>query len=243
IEMPNSVNGNLVLVTFTYNNSQENYTASVSRTSSRVLNPPNPTWNDYMAVPYNASVTKPKEVHSYYTIGTTTKKLSRITFRDDTYVQFDTHPTLEHPETEGELLEYIRIKDANNIENKHYKLVYEDESNPNGIGTDRLWLNEIREVANGQTNSYVIEYNDKLNLPPFDSVNSTDDWGYNTSDSSALCGVIVPDSLAITKGLLSKIIYPTGGSKEFEFERHRITYERNNQLTDEQYKDKNPDNW
>ncbi len=240
IELPNLVGqSNKELVTFTYQDSYENYTASVSRTESRVYNPPS-NYTNLIQVPYNASVTQPRMVHSYYTSNGTTKKLDKITFRDGTYIEFDLKGNgFEHPETEGDALEYVRIKDASHNENKHYKLNYDT----NTTSTTRLWLESIDEVAGSITNSYTLEYNDKYALPAFDSVSATDDWGYYTSSSGSTCGVIIPDTTAFEKGLLNKVIYPTGGSKEFEFERHRITYQGNTQLTDDEYRDKNPDNW
>ena len=239
IELPN-LEGQLgeELVTFTYQTSQETYTASVTRTESRPINPPIPQWNDYMAIPYNASVTQAKASHSYLTTGTSTQKLDRITFKDGTFIEFNLSSHGSHPETGGSSLDYIRIKDAALNENKHFKFHYE-----NNTSNNRLWLTSIDEVAGTTTNTYTLEYNDRSNLPAFDTVNATDDWGYNKSTTSGTCGLVIPDNTAIQKGLLERIIYPTGGSKEFEFERHTITYQGNTQLTDDEYRDKNPDNW
>ena len=248
IEMPNSVNGNLSLATFTYALNQETYTASITRTDTRPINPPQPTWNDRIGIGYNASVMKPRKSYSYLTLGVGTQKLSRIDFNDGTYVEFDS-PTiaeLEHPEIQdGKVLKYIRIKGPNNSTGKHYEFVYEDENNANGISTDRLWLEKIKEFdINGVTsNDYLLEYNDRDNLATFDDVSATDDWGYNKIVNSSSCGVDIPDTDAVLKGLLSRIIYPTGGSKEFTFEPHKITYQGNSELSVAEYRDKNPDNW
>ncbi len=239
IEMPNSTLGTpLVLATFEYQNSNESYTASVTRTESRPINNFSVAlWNDLMAVAYNASLVKPKKFYSYLSTTSNTKKLSKITFtRDGTYVQFDMG-SITHPETNGHVLEYIRVKDAGNVENKHFKFVYDSNLN------NRLWLNEFQEVAGAINQKYVLDYNDKHALPAFDSAH--DAWGYNEGflNPNSNCGISLPDPAAIQKGLLSKITYPTGGTKEFTFEPHQITYQGNTQLTDDQYRDKNPDNW
>ncbi|MBL4605511.1 MAG: hypothetical protein JKY02_07600 [Flavobacteriaceae bacterium] len=239
IEMPNSTIGTpLVLATFEYQNSTESYTASVTRTESRPTNNYSvATWNDLMAVGYNASIVKARKSFAYLTTTSVTKKLSKITFtRDGAYIQFDLG-SITHPETNGGVLEYIRIKDAGNVENKHFKFVYDANL------SNRLWLNEVEEVAGAINQKYVLDYNDKHALPAFDSVH--DGWGYNEGflNPNSNCGISLPDPAAIQKGLLSKITYPTGGVKEFTFERHQITYQGNTQLTDNQYRDLNPDNW
>lgn len=239
IEMPNSTSETpLILATFDYQVSAESYTASVSRTESRPINYDPATWNNLMSVAYNASIVKPRKHYAYLSTTSTTKKLSKITFtRDGTYVKFDFDGT-NHPETNGDKLGYVRIFDANDVENKHYKFSYITSSPGN-----RLFLEKIEEVAGAITQEYTLNYQDKNRLPAFDSVH--DGWGYHTESISTPggCGFSIPDSTAILSGLLSKIVYPTGGTKEFNFERHRITYQGNTQLTDAQYQDLNPDNW
>ncbi|RZN79965.1 MAG: hypothetical protein EVB11_12040, partial [Winogradskyella sp.] len=242
IEMPNSNNGSLTLATFTYQTIGEVYNASVTREESRPINP-GTDWNTYMSLAntanaYNNSVMQPRITHSYYVVSAGTKKLSRITFnKDGSYVDFEVDNSFVHPETNGKALEYIRIKDASHTENKHFKFVYDSNI------SNRLWLNEIQEVAGGLSNDYVLEYNDKFSLPQWDSPNETDDWGYYKDNSTTSCGLPISNGTTIQKGLLTKIIYPTGGSKEFEFERQQITYQGATQLSDNEYKDKNPDNW
>ncbi len=239
IEMPNSTSGTpLVLATLDYQNSEETYTASVSRTESRPVNYDTTTWNNLMSVAYNASVVKPKKLYSYLSTTSMTQKLSRITFtRDSTYVKFDFEGT-SHPETNGDKLGYVRIFDANDVENKHYKFSY-ITSSPGS----RLFLDKIEEVAGSITQEYNLNYQSKDLLPAFDSAH--DGWGYHVDymNTPGSCGFVIPDSTAILSGLLSKIVYPTGGTKEFNFERHRITYQGGTQLTDAQYQDLNPDNW
>lgn len=239
IEMPNSTSETpLVLATFEYQISAESYTASVSRTESRPVNYDTTTWNNLMAVAYNASVVKPKKLYSYLSTTSNTLKLSKITFtRDGAYVKFDFDGT-NHPETNGDKLGYVRIFDANDVENKHYKFSYITSSPGN-----RLFLEKMEEVAGSITQEYTLNYENKDQLPAFDSVH--DGWGYHVDymNTPGSCGFVIPDSTAILSGLLSKIVYPTGGTKEFNFERHRITYQGSTQLTDAQYQDLNPDNW
>jgi hypothetical protein len=127
IEMPNSTSSSpLVLVDFDYVTDGESYTASVSRQESRVLNPPMPLWNDMMAVPYNASITQPKSIYSYYTIASSSKKLFRVNFNDGTKVEL--HNLLNnHPETNGAVLDEIRIfgKNSSTTPNKIYEFTYD----------------------------------------------------------------------------------------------------------------------
>ncbi|MEQ6123698.1 RHS repeat domain-containing protein [Pseudotenacibaculum sp. MALMAid0570] len=238
IEMPNSTSGSpLVLATFDYQISNESYTTSVTRTESRPINYTASTWNDLMAVSYNASIVKPRKSHAYLSTTSNTKKLSRITFtRDSTYVKFDFNGT-NHPETNGDQLGYLRILDKNDVENKHYQFTYSTST------ANRLFLDEIDEVAGGNTQKYTLNYHSKNKLPAFDSPH--DGWGYHTESltPNANCGLSTPDATAILNGLLTDIAYPTGGVKEFVFERNTITYQGNTQLTDDQYRDLNPDNW
>jgi hypothetical protein len=105
----------------------------------------------------------------------------------------------------------------------------------------RLWLTEIKETAGSETNSYILEYNDYTLLPAFDS--PSDDWGYIKSSNPSLCGLNIPSNAEVVTGLLKSITLPTGGQQEFEFERHKITYQGNSMLTDQEYRDVNPDNW
>lgn len=190
-----------------------------------------------MHINYNATSFKPRKVYSYHNINTISQKLQRIDFRDGTYINFDLYnkSVLTHPETIGHVLNYIKIKNSNGSDNKVYKFNY--------ALTGRLWLTSLEETADGITHDYELEYNAKEQLPDFDTVSLTDDWGYYKGQSLTGCGIIIPSQNVINTGLLSKITYPTGGNKEFEFERHQITYEGNQQLTDNKYRDKNPDNW
>ncbi|WP_299117812.1 RHS repeat protein [uncultured Winogradskyella sp.] len=235
IETPNSDgSSNGILASFNYTTSFEAYTASIMRTYSRPINHDTSLWNTVISVPYNASVLIPKEVHSYLTLGITTKKLQSINFKDGTSIGFEISSN-NHPETNGDILEYIRIYDENSIEDRHFKFDY-------SIG-NRLWLTQINEVAGANTNTYNLSYNDKESLAPFDSPNETDDWGYFKDYTSVHCGLLQSNTSVISTGLLKQIVYPTGGATEFEFEPHQISFQGQNQLTDNEYRDKNPDNW
>jgi hypothetical protein len=227
------------LVTFNYQTSGEGYVGSVSRTDARPVfaYSENLLWNQIMHINYNATSFKPRKVYAYHNINTISQKLQSIDFRDGTSINFELYnkSVITHPETNGHVLEYIKIKNFNQSDNKVYKFNY-------GL-SGRLWLTSVDEIAGGNTHPYQFEYNEEQQLPNFDTVSLTDDWGYYKGASLSGCGIVIPSQSVITTGLLNKIIYPTGGSKEFEFERHQITYEGNQQLADNEYRDKNPDNW
>lgn len=225
IESPN----NIELASFNYTNVYVEYLTAVSRTENSVLNQPN--WTQLMEIPYNPYVISPRSSYSHISSSGNTKKLSNITFNDGSSLDFTI--TNSHPETTGAILQEIKIKKADGQNLKSFSFTYEE--------TDRLWLTKVKETAGSLSNSYHIDYNDKGNLASFDSV--SDDWGYNVGTERSLCGLSAIDRSAIQKGVLTSITYPTGGAKSFVFEPHKITYQGNTMLTDDEYRDKNPDNW
>jgi len=202
-----------VLATFTYSIIGEAYTASVTRTENTITSTVTP---DFLNNAYNLSILEPKRVVSHYTTSVQTQKPLKITFRDGTSIDFITGTN--HPETGGAILTDIIIKNNNQQENKRYKLIYST--------TERLWLDKIEEKAGQQTLPYTLFYIDKQGLPAFNSPNS-DDWGYNSGISTinGICATGLQfDANAIKKGLLWKINYPTGGSKEFIFEHNTFSH-------------------
>ncbi|OUR98416.1 hypothetical protein A9Q86_15340 [Flavobacteriales bacterium 33_180_T64] len=245
-------NGN-ELVRFEYQEIEEDYIVSIDRTYNEITYISTPIINGTIKEnEYNASILKPEKVISYYRSVGDTQKLQKIIFRDNITIEF--LATSSNPETGGAALSHILIKDSNGNENKRYSFNYDQ------LIADRLWLTSIDEKVGLLTNPYILEYIDKNELPSFDSI--SDAWGYNEGMSNVVvnssCNVGNPfDKDAIQKGLLSKIIYPTGGVKEFEFEHNRITYQSKTgilsapgnedpkavHLSDVYYQENNPDNW
>ncbi len=98
---------------------------------------------------------------------------------------------------------------------KSIKFSYND--NP----SQRLTLTSITESGK---KSYEFKYDNLENLPPYLS-NKTDHWGYfnNTYaylDYNNYYSYKNPNAISMKYGTLNKIIYPTGGYTEFEFEPH-----------------------
>ncbi len=234
------------LARFEYTNSNEQYPATKNVSYNEFqgfVGAPEGNWNEIKNDAYNASVLPSKKSVSITTSFGQTKKVSKIILRNTITIEFLN--ISNHPETGGAILSDIIIK-SNTAENKRYHFNYDI--------TNRLWLTSIEEKAGAKTNLYTLEYNDKEGLPPFNSL--SDDWGYNDGMNEGLgCQNPTFDKEAIKKGLLSKIIYPTGGVKEFVFEHNQITYQSkiafslpnsNPQavkLSDDDYKRLNPNNW
>ncbi|MCH2197122.1 hypothetical protein, partial [Kordia sp.] len=250
---------NIDLATFTYADISEQYLTYVSRTKRTIVNSPS-NWNDMMRNSYNPTAILPKKEHTYNTSSGITKKVSQITFRDQSTISFGISKT-EHPETNqeeatGAILEDIIVKDKNGITYKTIHLDYDI--------TSRLWLTRVTETKaiGSQPMIYNLEYNNKEDLLPFDSI--SDDWGYTSgwmTPTGNACGYTATfDKEAILTGLLKQITYPTGGSKEFIFENNTISYHKSQELptglggstasghgavslTDWEFKEGNPDNW
>lgn len=189
----------IVLATFSYTSILHTYTSSITRTYNTITNS---VTNAFLENPYNQNILRPKQSLTSYTTQVNTQKPSSIVFKDNTRVDF-TIATQFHPETNGAILNDVIIKDENNLENMRYKFIYST------VNT-RLWLDRVDQVASGQVLNYKISYYNK-NITPFDGL--SDDWGYTTGSSNA-----------IKSGLVTKIEYPTRGSKDFEFEPHTFAY-------------------
>ena len=242
-------NGQL-LMTISYQDVTENYVVSTSNKTSRILNPGS-GYNDLVSNSYNQGVLEPAEIYSYQSIFSVTKKLSEINFtRDHILVQFNIDASYTHPETGGRTLDKIRIldiSDPNNIiENKHSQFTYEetiDDSLPL-IDIERLWLMKVTETAGSISQDYNFDYNNKENLPGFnrDDIRG-DSWGYysGVDVGSYSCSPIIYSDEIVQTGLLKSITYPTGGTKEFEFEHNSYSYYQNELIGIEDYRE-NPRN-
>ncbi|MBL7727282.1 MAG: hypothetical protein JNM68_06340 [Dinghuibacter sp.] len=94
---------------------------------------------------------------------------------------------------------------------------------------NRWFLTSLAQYAPGSTDSavYRFEYNNFSQLPPLQSYKN-DHWGYfnNTSSLSAppaqFYDLKQPNFGTTLYGSLKKIVYPTGGFTEFEYEPNRV---------------------
>lgn len=84
----------------------------------------------------------------------------------------------------------------------------------------RLMLNGLKIAgSNGGINSrYAFEYVQPSLMPPY-LTREVDHWGYYNAGNSTPT-IHTPDETAMKYGVLKKIIYPTGGWTELEFEAH-----------------------
>jgi hypothetical protein len=213
------------LANFQYTTSEEYFSAPVSRTLNDFTAATN-AYNEQLQSAYNCqSQFRPvsTSVHTYIT--TQTKKLNRINFRDQTCITFTHTNEGAHPENEGIYLEKIEIKkkvSGQDVMVRAYDLNYETVSS-------RLWL---KNINGGNRFAYQLEYFEKDELPAADS-DMADEWGYNRADFryDNTYGYNIYDYNAVKRGLLTKIIYPTGGAKEFNWGVNTFSYE-GNQLID-----------
>ncbi len=120
------------------------------------------------------------------------------------------------------LIKAIRIE-AEDGSSRVFSFVYANEAEP-----------VLREVKDGNDVIYSFEYNDDYG---FDFPHESQDFGGYFNDVSQPRGNLVPPvahyggeadrsvmSEAAKNGVLTKIIYPTGGYSEFEWESHRMKY-------------------
>ncbi|WP_350289090.1 RHS repeat domain-containing protein [uncultured Croceitalea sp.] len=226
-----STSNNMVLATFNYADSNETYITSFTRTTNTITSIDGDLY-EMTLNPYNQSILKPKVSILSLTTTANTKKLSNITFRDNTKIDFTR--VSGHPETNGDMLKDVIIKNTNNQELKRHTLAYET--------TDRLWLDKVTETAGGVNLITDLSYYQKQDLPAFNS--ESDDWGYTDGgiSTSTGCASFNFDLDAIKYGLLSSIEYPTNGRKEFVFEHNTFAYEGSSLLTSDDFLEYNPNN-
>ncbi|WP_417368072.1 hypothetical protein [Flavobacterium beibuense] len=188
-------------------------------------------------ITYNAGVFKPKSTIGYSTISVATRKLNTITFKDGTKASFGM--TTGHPEYDlngsnqsGVKLTSLSLKDAANTVYKKFFFSYEQTNAP------RLWLTRVTEAVSNIFDEgamvHKFEYDQKENLPGY---GLGDGWGYQSMEGLSSFGHIQKFS----DGLLTRIVYPTGGVTDFTFEPHNFSYEAGN-LLDQEDTNNNPYN-
>jgi len=216
------------LLDIIYEASPEAYTSSASTTKNELLSIGDESGafnSSYLENSYNKTVLKPKKQVNYFSIQVGTKKIKELIFSDGTKVVFN--GVSGHPETGGNKLDEIILKDRNGMTYKSYSLNYQTVN-------DRLWFTKLTEKADDVSFDYVLNYYKKDELPPFNSASDT--WGYNELSSLSPPVEDIPqdfDPEAIKKGVLSSIVYPTGGVKEFIFEHNTFSYGAGAELTED----------
>lgn len=214
------------LVSFSYNNSLEQYVASVSSTENIIISPT--TLQNLTNNSYNQGILEPFHSITYQNINTTTKKLSNITFlQDNTQVNFNLDTNYTHPETLGSVLKSIQVKRNTDID-KTLTFTYEETiDNATSIIKKRVWLTKLTETRGTINQDYKLNYYQKENLPGFNYGYHNTAWGYHSGINNNLLSCTsnnVYDDNMIKTGLLTAIEYPTGGVKEFEFEHNTYSY-------------------
>ncbi len=220
-----TTSNNIELANITYTIAGYSYYAPTKTTYNKITSAI-PT--GFLQNAYNKSILKPAASFTYYNTNISTQKPLKITFKDSTSIDFAVVNN-NHPETNGSILNDVIIKNKVNQENKRYTFNY---STVKG----RLWLDKVDEKAGSETLSYTLDYIDKNGLAEFGY--SSDAWGYNngiTSNPSVCSNGLSYDPNTIKKGLLWKITYPTGGSKEFTFEPNTFSYVGNQVIPASEY--------
>lgn len=220
-------NAGQILAKFEYNQSQEQYRDAPNETKYDFKK--NALMGPLLLNEYNCSQFKPKSSFALNKITIQTQKLALVKFRDSTRFEFKYSPQGLHPETDG-----VYLKEANYLSEfdykvKNYKLTYETIAS-------RLYLNKVSE--NGL--DYDLRYHDRESLPPFFlspngmTVSPSDAFGYNVTyfQGRTNLGINVYQPENLKKGLLDKIIFPTGGIKQFIFEPHTYSWQGSQKLHD-----------
>ncbi|MGQ2108039.1 DUF5977 domain-containing protein [Ornithobacterium rhinotracheale] len=137
-------------------------------------------------------------------------------------------------------LDFVEISDLNKRKKEKISFVYNNKE------SERLFLLSITKSGKETTKNdekYSFEYNNLNKMPPYLS-NKVDHWGYYNGHYASIENINnyyesrEPNGEFSTLGLLTKIIYPTGGSNIFEYEPHDYSkqlsfqrWERCEQLT------------
>ena len=187
-------------------------------------------------------------------ISSTTQRLKKINFSGG-YVQFVPELTPRQDFNGGYALKEIIVYNYSNVLVKKYSLKYTIRGGENSIPPQNpqeskwLFLESMDEVSNTQATdklSYNFLYDE--GTPPSRNSFAQDYWGYyngaitnqslipstamqipNTNNTLMLGDANREISSYYNQfGILKKIVYPTGGSTEFEYESNKIKVELNN---------------
>jgi YD repeat-containing protein len=187
-------------------------------------------------------------------ISSLTQRLKKINFSGG-YVQFNPELTPRQDFNGGYALKEIGVYNyANTLVKKfsfRYNILGGGNSGPPQNQQDSKWmfLEAFDEVSNIQATDKLTHsfYYDET-IPPNRNSFAQDYWGYyngaNTNPSLIpLTGIQIPNSNTTVMigdanreinsyynqfGILKKIVYPTGGSTEFEYESNKLSTDQNN---------------
>ncbi|MGJ1382829.1 RHS repeat domain-containing protein [Sphingobacterium siyangense] len=158
-----------------------------------------------------------------------TKRISRISFPDETSIRFTN--TMTHPEYggTGSLLTKIEIfntKDTLAVPTRYFDFIY-----PSTV-SGTLFLDGIK-INGSDTERYAFDYYKRELYPGYSAPEERDIFGY---------ALFEPTYDAERTGVLTKISYPTKGVREFEWEPNTYSFQGDRLLT---FKEifKNTDNY
>jgi YD repeat-containing protein len=171
---------------------------------------------------------KPQKIAKQPFLNIESKKISRISFRDKSYIQFTlsgSHP--DYIDGQGSYLTKIGLYNG-------YEQTPVKTFDFNYAPGSTLFLEKVK-FNQSENQSYAFEYFDKDNYPGYSSFDRTylDIFGYpNIGD----------DKESMCTGVLTKVVYPTKGIKEFQWEPNTYSY-KGDQLLSFQEIFTNPDNY
>ncbi|QSS96314.1 RHS repeat protein [Psychroflexus sp. ALD_RP9] len=208
----------------------------------------------------NQSILEPQKIYSFNHISIESLKIDEINLTDNSRLNF--YYKSDHPEYQvstGAILDSISLKKLNSdglVSNeaiKSVKIEYDSVPtiNTNQFVSDfkRLYLKNLK-VYGGDTSdaqTYKIIYNEYL-TEGFGSIHK-DYWGYYKKPYNPGTPMIfrtdrkTADIDNVTKGLISHIEYPNGGIKKFIFESNDFYHIGSRELSLQEYKRLNPNNW
>ncbi|MEM7107052.1 MAG: RHS repeat domain-containing protein [Bacteroidota bacterium] len=225
IRLPNDE----LICSFQYVQITEKYNTPANAKRYKILSPTtsseqhffNPFTNAFASFSRNALL--PQKVSSNATMDVDTQKLSAIIFRDGTSIRVlhvPGHP--EFDENTGGKLNRVELLDTSGNAVNWYQFNYQT------TGNDRLFLKSLVKESPTLSQTHEFGYYNSSNLPTVDS-NEKDRWGYY--NGSYLPGTVHPKE--VKTGVLTNILYPTGGKKEFEYESNTFSYIGDEYLGDE----------
>ncbi len=185
---------------------------------------------------YNNNIFLPKEMHTSSVTTLNSKKINKILFNNK-LLEFNYlgNSHTEYINNKGCLLDRLILKYKNDTISQW---AFQFDNNLKG----RVFLDKLiyHSNQNNLSEEYKLEYKNKNLLPEINNFDK-DIWGYNKSLYKKLKLVASPSE--VTNGVLSKIIFPSGGIKSFEFESNTISHISSDSLNLEFFKQNNPDNW
>ena len=211
---------NEILCSFSYQTIQENYDTPSSVIRNSLISPSTINYMGYEA--QNKGMLSPSIVSSNQSIYSNQKYINEVVFRDGVKLKYILDPNGHIEYGGGAKLNSIQVEYPNDNVNKQYDFSYQTNTK------NRLFLTGITEIAGGEQNNYIIDYNDINELEGFNS-KKKDKWGYyhGVYSDNTTATISLGDPEKATTGAIKSITFPTGGKKEFVFESNSYGYEGN----------------